>query len=170
MRYKSSAGKSVQPYVAKHHVFWVSAQLQESEQAVREKEQQNQRLQEQLDQSMTMSQEAIQAANKRVEKTQQCIREKEEENQQLLQQLDQSLRAIQAANTMTEEAHQRTREKDEENHDLQQQIQQLQDQVYKPSPKYVLHVRCVILFLLTVGKWALGSEERGGGDNKGGAG
>ena len=45
--------------------------------AVREKDRQIQQLQQQLEQSMIMSQEAIQALNKRVEETEQCIRMKE---------------------------------------------------------------------------------------------
>ena len=45
--------------------------------AVREKDRQIQRLQQQLEQSMVMSQEAIQALNKRVEETEQCIKMKE---------------------------------------------------------------------------------------------
>ena len=47
------------------------------EQAVREKDCHIQQLQQQLEQSMIMSQEAIQALNKRVKETEQCIKMKE---------------------------------------------------------------------------------------------
>ena len=45
--------------------------------AVRDKDRQIQQLQQQLEQSMIMSQEAIQALNRRVQETEQCIRMKE---------------------------------------------------------------------------------------------
>ena len=47
------------------------------EQAVREKDCHIHQLQQQLEQSMIMSQEAIQALNKRVKETEQCIKMKE---------------------------------------------------------------------------------------------
>ena len=52
--------------------------------AVREKDRQIQQLQQQLEQSMIMSQKAIQALNRRVEETEQCIRMKELEVSRLL--------------------------------------------------------------------------------------
>ena len=63
----------MQSLIVLHYNF--TQQLQEGEQAVRETKEENQQLQ----QLLNLSQEAIRAANRRADTAQQKIREKEEE-------------------------------------------------------------------------------------------